>query len=74
MVVLSSCSMVFSAYAKHSDKNFLGISSCDALISPMRQTLLFLTERIFEARRVGAESQTIRPAGVSRQMSERHHR
>ena len=52
--------MIFNAYAEHSDKNFLGISSCDILSSPMRQALLLLTERTFEAQRVGAESQTLR--------------
>ena len=36
--------MIFNAYAKHSDKNFLGISSCDTLSSPLRQELLFLTD------------------------------
>ena len=64
MVVLSSSGMIFSTYAKYSDKNFLGVSSCDTLISPMRQTLLLLTERIFEAQTVGAESQTIRSLQV----------
>ena len=36
--------MIFSAWLKHDDKNFLGISSCDTLSSPMRQALLVLTE------------------------------
>ena len=56
--------MIFNAYAKHSDKNFLGISSCDTLSSPMRQALLLLTGRTFETQRVGAESQTIRSLQV----------
>ena len=36
--------MIFSAWLKHDEKNFLGISSCDTLSSPMRQALLVLTE------------------------------
>ena len=36
--------MMFIALAKHSDKNFLGIRSCDTLSSTMRQSLLSLTD------------------------------
>ena len=32
--------MMFIACTKHSDKNFLGISSCDTLSCPMRQAIL----------------------------------
>ena len=40
----SSSSMMFIACTKHSDKNFLSISSCDTLSNPLRQALLFITD------------------------------
>ena len=52
--------MVFIACVKHYEENFSGISSFGTLSSPMRQASLLLTERKFEAQRVGVESQTIR--------------
>ena len=63
--------MIFSAYAKQDDKNFLGIRTCDTLSSPLRQALLLLTdENIW-----GSESRSWIPnyqesAGVTREMSE----
>ena len=56
--------VVFIACVKHYEENFSGISPFDTLSSPMRQALLLLTERTFEAQRVGAESQTIRSLQV----------
>ena len=35
---------MFIACTKHSDKNFLGISSCDTLSNPLRQAWLVLTD------------------------------
>ena len=43
--------MMFIACTKHSDKNFLGISSCDTLSSPMRQALLLLTNENIETQK-----------------------
>ena len=39
---------MFIAWAKYSDKNFLGIHSCDTLSNPMWQSVLSLTDEKFE--------------------------
>ena len=36
--------MILSAYVEQDGKNFLGISSCDTLSSPLRQALLLSTD------------------------------
>ena len=62
---------MFIACTKHSDKNFLGISSCDTLSRPLRQELLFLTEETIW----GSESRSCisnfqESSGVTRERSE----
>ena len=63
--------MMFIVCTKHSDKNLLGISSCDTLSSPLRQALLFLTDENIR----GSESRSCisnyqESAGITREMSE----
>ena len=63
--------MMFIACTKHSDKNFLGISSCDTLSSPLRQELLFLTdETIWGSESRSCISNYQESAGVTRERSE----
>ena len=62
---------MFIVCTKHSDKNFLGISSCDTLSSPLSQALLFLKDETIW----GSESRSFisncqESAGVTREMSE----
>ena len=43
-IKLQAVLMMLSAYAEQDGKNFLGISSCDTLSSPLRQALLLSTD------------------------------
>ena len=62
---------MFIVCTKHSDKNFLGISSCDTLSSPLSQALLFLTdETIWGSESRSCISNCQESAGVTREMSE----
>ena len=63
--------MIFGAYAKQDDKNFLGIRTCDTLSSPLRQVLLFLAdETIWGSESRSCISNCQESAGVTREMSE----
>ena len=63
--------MIFSAWLKHDDKNFLGISSCDTLSSPMRQALLVLTnENIWSSESRSWIPNYQESAGIIRKMRE----